>query len=545
MSAERALPPARPPLLPRSRGARWALAALLAFALLRGLAFAVMIPAFWAPDEDYHFLYGEHLAAQHSLIDPDKPIYPREYQKLAEVIKYDSYDSGPRSDFSGDPRKSLRALEALPDSAREPTLEGRGVGVVHPPLYHLTVAAVDRAAGEASMLTRLTWARIMTTLFGVLAVYAAWLLAAQVFTRFRLQILAAFLVAVQPIVAYEAGIVNHDSALIAFFTAGMAMMLFVVRTPPRPRQGAWLAAPIVLALLVKGTALVLLPLAALALLAQGLTWRPAWRQTARSALLALGLIALLAGWWYVRAQLVYGSATGAVSDVVGASKHPSLGDYLGFVRSWTLLTYRTYWFHFVFFETPGPSLEYFVPMAIGAIGIAGLAVAAWSERRRLLDPARARLRQIVLMVLAALLLYLSFLWLDVARMAAGQPFLVNGGRYLVPAYAGVAVLLIIGLRRLFRGRLESYALVGAALVATAFCARVFYRYYIQRYFGEGEVGELLRRISFDRPEFVTPFTLGLLGALVIVSLAAFAVAVLRAPPDTVSTPPSPPASSNA
>lgn len=503
-----------------------------------------MIPAFWAPDEDYHFLYGEYLVSQHALVDPDEPLYPREYQKLAEVIKYDSYGSGPRTDFSGDPRASLRALEALPESAREPVLSGRGVGVVHPPLYHLAVAAVDRAAGEASMLTRLTWARMMNALFGVLAVYMAWLLAAQVFNRFRLQILAAFLVAVQPIVAYEAGIVNHDSALIAFFTAAVAMMLFIVRTPPRPRQGAWLAAPIVLALLVKGTALVLLPLAALALLAQGLTWRPAWRQTARSALLALGLVVLLAGWWYLRAQLVYGSATGAVSDVVGASQNPGLGDYLSFVRSWTLLTYRTYWFHFVSFETPGPSLEYFVPMAVGAIGIAGLVVAAWSERHRLLDPTRARLRQIVLMVLAALLLYLSFLYVDVARAAAGQPFLVNGGRYLVPAYAGVAVLLIIGLRRLFRGRLESYALVGAALVATVFCARVFYRYYVERYFGEGEVGELLRRISFDRPGFVTPFTLGLLGALVIVSLAAFAVAVRRASPDTVRAPLSPPAGSN-
>ncbi len=58
------------------------------------------------------------------------------------------------------------------------------------------------------------------------------------------------------------------------------------------------------------------------------------------------------------------------------------------------------------------------------------------------------------------------------------------------------------------------------------------------------MGELLRRISFDRPEFVTPFTLGLLGALVVVSLAAFAGAALRSPADTVRERQPPPAGSN-
>lgn len=523
----------RPALLPASRAARWALAALLVFALLRGLAFAVTIPAFWAPDEDYHFLYSEHLITQQALPDPDRPLYPREYQKLAEVTRYDDYGPGPRSTFTGDPRASLHALEDLPDSAREPTLPGRGVGVVHPPLYHLAGAVVDRATGDSAMQTRVFWVRVMTALFGVLTVYMAWLLAAQVFARFRLQILSAFVFAVQPIVAYGSGIVNHDMALVAFFTAALAMMLFIVRSPPRAAQGAWLAAPVVLALFVKGTALVLVPLAALALLAQALAWRPEWRTTARSAALSLGLVALLAGWWYVRAQIVYGSATGAASDVIGTSLDPSLGEYLQFARQWTLLTYRTYWFHFVFFETPGPSFEYFMPMAVGALGIAGLAVAAWQERQRLLDPEHPLLRQIVLMVIAAFSLYLPFLYLDVSRMAAGQPFLVNGGRYLLPAYAGVATLLVVGLRRLFRGRLEPYALVGLAVIAAVFCGRVFLQYYVRRYFGDTGVGETLRRIAFDRPAFVTPFSLGLLGLMIIGSLGAFAAAVIRANEDMV------------
>ena len=247
-------------------------------------------------------------------------------------------------------------------------------------------------------------------------------------------------------------------------------------------------------------------------------------------------MALLAGWWYLRSQIVYGSATGAATDVVGASLHPSLGEYLDFARQWTLLTYRTYWFHFLFFETPGPSFEYFVPMAVGALGIAGLAVAAWRERRRLLDPGHALLRQIVLVVAAVLFLYLPLLYVDVSRMAAGQPFFVNGGRYLLPAYAGVAALLVVGLRTLFRGRLRTLVLVGVALAGAAFCARVYLTYYVERYFGDAGVGETLRRISFDRPEFVTRFSLGLLAVLVLASLLAFAAAVRRADADRVSPP---------
>ena len=65
-------PAARPSFLPASRWARGALALLLAFTLLRGGMWAVEQPYFWAPDEDYHFLYVEHLTTQGSLPSPDE-----------------------------------------------------------------------------------------------------------------------------------------------------------------------------------------------------------------------------------------------------------------------------------------------------------------------------------------------------------------------------------------------------------------------------------------------------------------------------------------
>src|SRR5215210_82461 len=307
------LPPSRPALLPLARWARVALMLLLAFTLFRGVVWADFVPAFWGPDEDYHFLYAEHLATQHSLPDPDSPLYPDEYSATVDAISYNSYGSGPRTNYDGDPRLSLHTVSALPDSAREPKAIGRGVGVVHPPLYHVFAAVADRLAGDAPMQTRLTWVRYVTVLFGVLAVYAAWLLAAQVLRRESHQLLVAFLVAVQPMVGYLSGIANHDSALIAFYSLSVALMLFALRTVPRAAQGLWIGGAIALALMVKGSALALLPLAGIAYAAQALTWRTRWREVLKAAGLAALMVAVVAGWWYVRSRIVYGTSTGAVS----------------------------------------------------------------------------------------------------------------------------------------------------------------------------------------------------------------------------------------
>ena len=104
--------PRRPPaprLLPEATWARWALALLLVFTLLRGGMWAVEQPYFWAPDEDYHFLYVEHLTTQGSLPSPDEPLYPREYPLLIEAMKYDQYSAGPRAGLLRRPEGERRA----------------------------------------------------------------------------------------------------------------------------------------------------------------------------------------------------------------------------------------------------------------------------------------------------------------------------------------------------------------------------------------------------------------------------------------------------
>jgi 4-amino-4-deoxy-L-arabinose transferase-like glycosyltransferase len=535
-----ALPPARPPLWPAGRAARIGLILLLSFTLLRGLLVAITIPAFWAPDEDYHFLYIEHLTTQHALPSPDRDLYPSEYPAAVQFINYDGYCCGNPPDglFRGDPKAAVAATSGLDeDRYRTPNHAGRGVGVVHPPLYHLTGAVVNAAGGNASILTRLTWVRFLTALYGVLVVYAAWLLAAQVFASTRLQLLSAFLVSVQPMIVFLAGIVNHDSALIAFSTLALAMLAFMLRSPPRAAQGAWLGGAIVLAALVKGSGLALLPVAALAYLLQWLTNRDRGREVLRSAALAFGLVLVLAGWWYLRAAIVYDSVTGSTTPITGgasaaAQAGASLSDLVTWAKEWTGLTYRTYWFHFQPVWGPSTSFAKFVPVWLGAAGALGLLRLAWRQRRALLLPEGLLLRQLAVMVAAALVFYLPFLAVDLARRADGLGFYVDGGRYLLPAYAAVVVAFLAGVCELVRRDAWPLVLTAIGVVGLAFGVWVYVRWDLQFFMGHEGVGELFRRMTFNRPAFVTEGFVWALAIAIAASLAGFAYFVWRSAPLT-------------
>jgi hypothetical protein len=520
---------ARPALLPGRREVRLALLLLLVFTLMRGVLLGVTTPPFWGPDEDYHFLYADRLITQHSLPDPGAPFYTREYEAIDRVVDYDSYCCRETGRFQGDPKASVKRLARLGEDARGPTEEGRGVGVVHPPLYHLVAAAEDWTFGDASILTRATWLRFLSAALGVLAVYGAWLLASQVFRSERLQLLAAFLMATQPIVAYLAGIVNHDSALIAFSTLALAMMAFILRSPPRPAQGAWLAAALLPALFVKGSALALVPLALVAFGAQALTWPEQRGEVLRSAALALGLVVLIAGPWYLRAALVYDSATGATSSVTGSGRGEpaTLGNLISWAKEWTGVTYRTYWWHYNPPETPGPSPSKFIPVLFGVIAALGLLRLAWLERRSLFDRTRPVLRQSAFFVLAALAFYVPFMVVDLIRRTNGDPFFVPSGRYLLPAFAGVAVLLLVGIGQLVRREAEGFVLWSVGASALVFGGFVYAKYSLDHYIGTEDPGDILRRMTFNRAPIVTEPFIVLVALCALVALAGFAVMTAR------------------
>ncbi len=98
---------------------------------------------------------------------------------------------------------------------------------------------MNAALGDASPFMRIAAMRWLSSVLGVLAVFCAWLLAAQVFRREWLQLTVAALVALQPMIAFLSGIVSNDIAVTAGFTAAVAMLLFIQRERPVGRAGGY------------------------------------------------------------------------------------------------------------------------------------------------------------------------------------------------------------------------------------------------------------------------------------------------------------------
>lgn len=536
--------PSRPSLLPDARWARIALALLCAFAFVRGGLWAATTPSFWGPDEDYHFMYVDHVATTGTIIDPDNELFSDEYIETTNRTQFNAYGTGPRLDFQGDPKAVLAQLARLPDGARDQKHLGRDPAVVHPPLYYYLGAVPDKLSewgGGNALPTRMLWVRLMSSLIGVIAVYAAWLLAAQVFVRHEgRQLLVGLLVATQPMLGFLSGFVSNDVAVIATFTLVTAFCAFLVRVPPTPRQGLWLGGLLTVAVLTKSTALVLLPVAALALILQQLTYRPGWRSTLRVGLFASAPLLVGALWWYVWTRISYGTFTGevlvngvATSSAGGTEgSSPGLGGYSTLARAWIADAYKTAWWHFMTFEAPRGRWYYFAPGALIAIGVFGVGGLAWERLRALLDRDEAQLRQAVVLTASFLALITPFLYLDLRRAADGLGFLVAAGRFIMPAYAAIAVLVVLGLGWLLSARARPLAFGALAIGTVAMCWNVWKVHFVYRYYGEAPFDEVFRRMSFDRPEWVQPMTYWIALILAGLLLAAFAAITItrRVPP---------------
>ena len=132
------------------------------------------------------------------------------------------------------------------------------------------------------------------------------------------------------------------------------------------------------------------------------------------------------------------------------------------------------------------------------------------------------MRQLLVLVAAALAFYLPFLVVDLARRADGLPFYVNGGRYLLPAYAAVVVAFLAGICELMRrdgaavrvhrdrGHRPRLRGLGLLEVGSAF------------FIGREDIGELFRRMTFNRPAFVTQGFVWVLASATVLSLIGFA-----------------------
>jgi hypothetical protein len=258
---------------------------LFAIAALNACCWALITPVFQGPDEVDHFAYAQSLV-ERGEGPSHNPSAPLARWSGAENLALEHTDFFTDHQV-GDTRApwSIAAereyhREVAKTKPRANDGGGYTTSAAHGPLYYLALAPAYLIAG-GSIFSQLTLMRLTSALIGALVVMFTYLLARELAPRRQwLAVLAALLVAYEPMYGFISGIVNNDVGVNA---AAAALELLLIRMLRRGMTIPWglLTGVVLVALpMVKGTGLSLYPVAGLVFLAT------LWRHHSRSDMLA-------------------------------------------------------------------------------------------------------------------------------------------------------------------------------------------------------------------------------------------------------------------
>lgn len=481
------------------------LLALLGAVFVLGLAWALIVPPWQVPDEDHHFAYVQSIGERGALPEAGGKEQSTE-QRLATG----------RSNAEQTAQVLLTKLEwspagyarwqdetaALPSSARADG-GGSNPAATNPPLFYLYAAVPYTLAHGGDVFDRLYLTRVFSVAFLLLTTIGAWLLAGEVLGKRRpLQLAAAAVTGLEPMVSFVSASVNPDSLLYALWSLALWLGVRVLRRGLTLGSGAALFGIIGLGTVTKATTLVLIPAALFVLLA-GLwrlwrgdpTGRPGRARVLGPAVAAVVLLAALAGGWVAVSAALGRPALFQIGSSGDSAAVQSplrlLFSYLWqfylpglpFMREFTgfppLPAYDFWlkgsWGAFGSLEVRLPEPVYLALAALVLASIAAAAVAVVrARRRRRLDPA-----VLAFFALAVAALVGGLHWVEYQTLlATGGPF--NQGRYLLPLtpLAGiVAATALTVVREPWRRFVLAGGLGGLAALQILSLALVMGRFY--------------------------------------------------------------------
>lgn len=279
-------------------------------------------------------------------------------------------------------------------------------------------------------------ARLVNLLFGALTVWLTWATALMIWPRRRaLAAGSAAFVAFNPMFVYMSGAINNDIIAAA---AGAAVVLACVRLLRDPRGLAWRWG-VVLGVLYGLALMSKFNLAAIIVVIEAavtwVAWRKGqWRQWLAVNALIVGLAALLAGWWFVRNQVLYGEPTGIerLTELWGV-RDPR--DSFGLAVRELPYVWTSLWGRFGYGQIPLPNSIYLGLLALALVAVAGYVVGLARRSAEL----RAAAEPLALLALNVVVFFgVIFNYLLVSP--AGPM-----GRFFFPAISSFGILLFYGL----------------------------------------------------------------------------------------------------
>jgi hypothetical protein len=473
---------------------------LFAIAALNACCWALITPVFQGPDEVDHFAYTQSLVER-----GEKPVNdPR-----SSLLRWSGAENLALEDTSlwtdhqvGDSRApwlSAQVRDYREDVQREHPKRADGGGyttsAAHGPAYYLALAPAYLATAHASIFSQLTLMRICSALLGALVVLFTYLLARELAPRRPwVGVLAALLVAYEPMYGFISGIVNNDVGVNATAAALELLLIRLLRRGITVPWGALTGIVLVLLPNVKGTGLSLYPVAGLAFLV-GL-----WRYRRRSDLLGWAALAIAAVLAAELATHVLNPAF-AASSAAGAGGGPSaigsnanavsealhhLPDYLSYL--WQVFLPRLPFMQAHFSSSVYPGFVIFIERGWGAFGWYDVFFPSWvyavilavSLLVLLLSPLALRREwrwlsahapealAVILMPVAVIAGFVAAYYTPGARPVIGE-----FGRYAFPAIGPIALLVVGALHAFGRRRmLEAGVALLVATIALSYASQL-------------------------------------------------------------------------
>lgn len=451
-----------------------ALVSLLGATFVLAIAWALLTPAFQAPDENSHFGYVQSLVEGPGLPgQAGRPLFSSEQTLAASQSNADQAAAQPSVKMEWSPQVYERwraADSALPDGSRSDG-GGPNPAASNPPLYYFVEVPAYAAARGGDVFDQLLAMRIVSLLWLLVTVTAVWLLAGEVFGRDPLlQLAAASLAGLAPMMTFLSASVTPDAMMYALWSLVLWLGVRILR-----RGLTWQLALALFALAgaagcVKATSYALIP-AALFVLAVGL-WRRRPRRAAAaiaSAGAAAAGLALTLGVWKLVANAMERVTSAQFSAATSTEGVLNVRMLLSYVWQFylprlpfqddfafpgpTVLPLDSIWLQgawgsFGWLEVDFPPLVYDVLIAATAIVVVAAGTTLWRTRRTTDWAVAVFFAGLTVTLLAGLH------WTEFQLISRGGGTL-NQGRYLLPL-AGLAGLCVAQALRLLPTRLRPY-----------------------------------------------------------------------------------------
>jgi len=469
-----------------------AIALILAAFIVLGITYSLVTPIFESPDEIYHYFVIKHLADGKGLPvqNPEAPCLWE--QEGSQPPLY--YLMGALATFWGDTSDAEDLLWRNPQANIGTPLDPGNKNVI---VHTQRESFPFRGTTLAVHLVRL-----LSVFLGAGTVFVTYRLALEIFPDHEhLAVGAAAINAFIPQFLFISGSVNNDN--LVTFLASLALLLISRITHHVSRFtfhdwsldignwildiGYWILLGFVLGLacLSKLSGLGLLILTAIILIVEAYRRRSA--RPLVGGMIALAVVVVIAGWWYVRNWTLYGDPTGlnTMLEVVGRGSPPSnLSELWGEFRGLRM----SFWALFGWLSILVAPAAYAILDAASLLALAGLAVwlvrRCWLSETRFLEAFVPKTQAVAgtsdpggiaerekpgfSTSLGVLILWLAIVFLGLVRWTWTTPG--TQGRLLFPAISAISILLILGLSQLVPGRYAKAIVIVISLATFVFAA---------------------------------------------------------------------------